>query len=248
MFTNSPLVSVVKLSPNMNSPRNHRIDTLTPHCVVGEFPAASILSDFARPAKQASCNYCIGMEGEVGLCVEEKNRSWCSSNAQNDHRAITIECSSGREHPFVMSNVVIDSLIKLSADCCKRNGIPKLLWRSDKTLIGRVDLQNVTVHRWFSNMRSCPGDFLYDRLYEVADEVNKLLIQDAPATDLDQPFQIRVTQPNLGVYKVPGDYNSITRTALLPSVYTIVKVQDDWGLLKSGAGWVNLNPIFRIGE
>jgi hypothetical protein len=34
-FTNSPLVDYVKISPNRTSPRNHKIDTITIHCVVG---------------------------------------------------------------------------------------------------------------------------------------------------------------------------------------------------------------------
>lgn len=34
-YTNSPLVSYTKLSPNHSGQRTHSIDRITPHCVVG---------------------------------------------------------------------------------------------------------------------------------------------------------------------------------------------------------------------
>ena len=33
-------------------------------------------------------------DGSIGLYVEEKNRSWCSSSNANDQRAITIEVAA----------------------------------------------------------------------------------------------------------------------------------------------------------
>lgn len=35
-YTNSPLVSYTKLSPNHSGQRTHSIDRITPHCVVGQ--------------------------------------------------------------------------------------------------------------------------------------------------------------------------------------------------------------------
>lgn len=245
-MSNSPLVIGQLISPNKTSPRDHKIDVVTPHCVVGHFSAENICRMFQPVARKASCNYAIGDDGEIMLCVDEKDRSWCSSSASNDHRAITIECSCDKYYPFAMNDKVLDSLAKLMADIAKRNNIPELLWKSDKTLIGKVDQQNVTVHRWFSNIRSCPGDFLYERLYEVCGAANKLL--GVSAKDSDEPFRIRVTVPELVVYKTPRDFSSKVPIVLSPGVYTIVKREGDWGLLKSGAGWVCLKPIFAIGE
>lgn len=245
---NSSLVDVTLLSPNFHAPRTHKIDTITPHCVVGFFSAKEICMIFQPTSRQASCNYTIGTEGDVGLCVEEKNRSWCSSSPANDHRAITIECASGRSHPYEMKNETIDSLIRLCVDVCKRNDIPELRWRSDKTLIGQVQKQNITVHRWFAN-KSCPGDYLFDMLYEIADDVNAKL--GAPKDDLlveFQPFTIRINIPNVEVYKNPGNEYEIAKATLTPGFsYTIVEQRGDWGRLKSGAGWVHLNPISKIG-
>lgn len=93
-YTNSSLVSYTKLSPNHSGQRTHSIDRITPHCVVGQLSAESICGCFTSPSRQASCNYGIGTDGRISLCIEEKNRSWCSSSNANDQRAITIECAS----------------------------------------------------------------------------------------------------------------------------------------------------------
>lgn len=173
-MSNSPLISYTKISPNQTSPRNHTIDTITIHCVVGQVSVEALGNAFAPTSKQASCNYGIGSDGRIGMYVEEKDRSWCSSNAANDHRAITIECASDTSHPYAINDKVYNSLIKLCADICKRNNIKELKWKADKTLIGQPDKQNMTVHRWFAN-KACPGDYIYNRLGQIAAEVNVIL-------------------------------------------------------------------------
>lgn len=173
-MSNSPLVSYTKISPNKTSPRNHKIDTITIHCVVGQLSVETLGEVFAKRSKQASSNYGIGTDGRIGMYVEEKDRSWCSSNSANDNRAITIECASDTKHPYVINNKVYNSLIDLCTDICKRNNIDELKWKGDKTLVGKVDVQNMSVHRWFAN-KSCPGDYIYGRLGQIANEVNKRL-------------------------------------------------------------------------
>lgn len=126
--SNSSLVSYTKLSPNHSGQRTHSIDRITPHCVVGQLSAESICGCFTSTDRQASCNYGIGYDGRVSLCVEEKNRSWCSSSNANDQRAVTIECASDKSHPYAMNDKVYTSLINLCVDICKRNGKKKLLW------------------------------------------------------------------------------------------------------------------------
>lgn len=177
-MSNSSRVSYTKISPNKNSPRNHVIDRITPHCVVGQLSAESICGCFTSPSRQASCNYGIGYDGRISLCVEEKDRSWCSSSSANDHRAVTIECASDKTHPYAMTNAVYASLINLCVDICKRNGKKKLLWFGDKnkTLAysPKSDEMVLTVHRWFAN-KSCPGDWLYSRMGDLAAKVTARL-------------------------------------------------------------------------
>ena len=176
-MSNSPLAVYTRLSPNRTHPRNHAIDTITIHCYVGQVTAQSAGAWFAKESAQASCNYVVDKDGKIGLIVDERDRSWCSSSASNDHRAVTIEVASDMVHPYAVTDKAYSALIALCADICKRNGIPKLLWQGDKSLVGQVDRQNLTVHRWFAN-KACPGDYLYSRMGDIAKQVNARLESD----------------------------------------------------------------------
>lgn len=183
-YTNSPLVSYTRLSPNHSGERNHSIDTVTIHCVVGQSSVEGLGEWFSKASTDASSNYGIGYDGRIGLYVEEKNRSWCTSSSSNDHRAITIEVASDAVHPYKVKDVVMESLVNLLTDICKRNNIKQLLWKADKNLIGQVDKQNMSVHRWFSST-ACPGEYLYNKHSEIAAEVNKRLSQEMETTTND---------------------------------------------------------------
>ena len=181
-YTNSKMVAYTKLSPNHSGQRTHAIDRITPHCVVGQCTAEGLGDWFAKSSTQASSNYGIDRDGRVGLYVEEKNRSWCSSSNANDQRAITIECASDTSEPYAFRDIVYQTLIKLCTDICKRNGKKKLIWfgDKDKTLnySPKSDEMILTVHRWFAN-KSCPGNWLYSRLGKLATEVTKQLAGSA---------------------------------------------------------------------
>lgn len=71
-YTNSSLVSYTKLSPNHSGQRTHSIDRITPHCVVGQCSVETLGNIFLPTSRQASCNYGIGVDGRVGMYVEEK--------------------------------------------------------------------------------------------------------------------------------------------------------------------------------
>lgn len=174
-MSNSSLVSYTKISPNKTSPRNHVIDTISIHCMAGNLSVETCGKLFAKSSKQASSNYGIGTDGRIALYVDEKDRSWCTSSASNDNRAITIEVANNGGAPdWPVSDAAMASLIKLCADICKRNGIKELKWQANKNLIGQVDKQNMTVHRWFA-AKACPGNYLYNKHSYIASEVNKLL-------------------------------------------------------------------------
>ena len=163
-YTNSPMVSYTKLSPNHSGQRTHSIDRITPHCVVGQCSVETLGRIFTPTSKQASSNYGIGLDGRVGMYVEEKNRSWCSSSNANDQRAVTIECASDSTEPYAFKDVVYQTLIKLCVDICQRNGKTKLLWLGDKdktlNYAPKANEMILTVHRWFAN-KSCPGNWMY---------------------------------------------------------------------------------------
>ena len=170
-YTNSNLVTYKNITKNKTVNRTHNIDTITIHCFVEQVTAKQGCDFFANTPNECSANYVIGFDGSIGLSVEEKDRSWCSSNRENDMRAITIEVASEKSEPYSVTEKAYNALIKLLVDVCKRNNIKQLLWRNDKSLIGQVDKQNMTVHRWFAN-KSCPGTYLFNKMGEIANSVN----------------------------------------------------------------------------
>ena len=177
-MANSPIVSFTKLSPNHSGKRTCSISRITPHAVVGQLSVERICDCFKDGGRLASCNYCIGADGRIGLCVDEENRSWCSSSRDNDQRAVTIECASDLTEPYTMNDKVYAALVNLCVDICKRNGKKKLLWIAyrDKALNYEVnpDEMLLTVHRWFAK-KSCPGNWLFGKLGDLAQEVNSRL-------------------------------------------------------------------------
>ena len=260
-MSNSTLVDCTRYSPNHSGKRTHALDTLTPHCVVGQLSAETIGDCFPK-GREASCNYGIGYDGRVCLVVDEANRSWCTSSNANDQRAITIECASDKTEPYTMNNAVYEKLILLCADICKRYGKKKVLWlgSKEKTLAytPKSDEMVLTAHRWFAN-KSCPGEWLYSRYGDLANRINALLgtasttpSTPAPAPETGSkntnfpatPFTVRVIVPDLN-YRAQPSMSGAVKGQTGIGTFTIVEVKDGWGRLKSGAGWIYLeNPSY----
>ena len=262
-MSNSPLATYTRITKNKTSPRNHAIDTITIHCIVGQWTAKQGCDYFATTDRQCSANYVVGKDGSIGLSVDEKDRSWCSSNGTNDNRAITIEVASDTTHPYAVTAKAYAALLDLVTDICKRNGIKKLVWSTNKN--DRVNHRNgcnMTVHRDFAN-KSCPGEYLYSRHGEIAAEVNRRLqgasngggvVVTPPAAEKPTggtigatvtPYLVRVKITNLNIRKGPGTNYGATGY-IQPGIYTIVaestgKGAAKWGKLKSGAGWISLD-------
>ena len=128
-FTNSSLISMTRLSPHRNSPRNRPITKITIHHAAGNISLDALGNWLARPATNASYNYGISTDGQIGMFVEERNRSWASSSPANDHQAITIGVAnnSGALN-WTVSQAAFESLINLCVDICQRNGIAELVY------------------------------------------------------------------------------------------------------------------------
>lgn len=222
-MSNSKLVNYTKISPNRNSPRNQGIYIISPHCVVGQVTVERLGEIFASADRDASSNYGIGYDGKVGMYVEEKDRSWCTSSAWNDNRAVTIEVASDTYHPYAITDAAYDTLVDLMVDICERNGKTKILWFGDKektlSYSPKSNEMLITVHRWFDN-KACPGEYIYSRLGKIAEEVNKRL---AGASKPD---------PVIGFVRVAGNdrYNTskgtINRGAPNANAYTLVSGED----------------------
>lgn len=209
-MSNSPLVDYTRISPNKNSPRNHKIDTITIHCVVGQCTVETLGNIFAPTSRQASSNYGVGTDGKIGMYVEEKDRSWCSSNAANDNRAVTIEVASDTKHPYAVNDRAFAALLDLVTDICKRNGIKKLVWSTKKAdRVNHKNGCNMTVHRDYAN-KSCPGDYLYNRHGEIAAEVNRRLgvADTAPDAGAAQGVTVYTVKKGDTLYQIAAKYGT----------------------------------------
>lgn len=239
-MSRSALVDHINISPNSTNPRNHKIDTITIHHMAGKLSVESCGKIFEESSRQASSNYGIDSDGRVGLYVDEQNRSWCTSNRDNDQRAVTIEvanCDTGGEWP--VSKKAYDKLIDLCVDICKRNGIQKLNYTGDAS-------GNLTMHKWFANTL-CPGPYLEKRFPDIAAQVNSRLgsaSEEKPEkeeTQVETPAKsylpelykgckgepVRALQILLigngyscGSYGADGDFGNATKAAVIKFQYS----------------------------
>ena len=262
-MSNSPLVVYTALSP-FKSARKHTIDAVIVHCMAGNLSVETCGKVFQKVGRNASSNYGIGSDGRIALYVDEQYRAWCSggkdkngnvirvngiSGADWDHRAISIEVANdGGEPDWHVSDKAMNSLVDLLADICQRNSIKQLIWKADKKLVGKIDQQNMAVHRWFAN-KSCPGQYLYDKHFWLMEQTNARLGGSQPTpipTPSGLPYKVKITCDTLNVRKGPGTSYPVATQVHKGEVYTITAEQNGWGKLKSGAGWICLKYTIRI--
>lgn len=249
-YTNSGLVEFVKLSPNNSGLRTMKIDRITPHCVVGQLSVETMGAMFAKTSYQASSNYGIGSDGRVGMFVPESTRSWCSSSSANDQRAVTIECASDKTHPYAFNDTVYKKLIKLCTDICQRNGKKKLLWLVDKekTLsynpgAGEMVL---TAHRWFAN-KSCPGDWMYSRMGDLAKRVtDELGGSSNPSGAETAPETGKIYRVQIGAYTKKSNAEKVLRQVTAAGFDAfITDLQEGYYRVQVGAYTVYKNAVAK---
>lgn len=243
-YTNSKLVNYTRISPNRSVNRNHKIDTVSIHCVVGQCSVETLGSIFASTSKEASSNYGIGYDGRIGMYVEEKDRSWCTSSASNDNRAITIEVASDTYHPYRVNDVAYKSLIKLLVDICKRNGIKKLVWSTNKSeRMNHLNGCNMTVHRDYAN-KSCPGDYLYNLHGQIAKEVNAQLGSGTSSTTKKTLYRVRKTWKDVKSQK--GAFNDLSNAKKCADKNKGYSVFDESGKAVYTSKTTNSTSSFKV--
>lgn len=184
-MSNSKLISGTLLTNNCSKPRNHKIDTITPHYMCWYTSAKECCESFVPSSRQASANYCIGKDGEIWLNVEERNRAWTSGSSSNDNRAVTIECANymDSQRYSVLPDCVWNSLVNLCVDICKRNGKKRLVYRGAANYAGLTDTEMLlTMHKWFQDT-DCPGQWLSTQFARLANEVTAKLEGGAPSPE-----------------------------------------------------------------
>lgn len=239
-YTNSPLVAYTKISPNRSVPRNQPITKITIHHMAGIMSVEQFGGLVANPARQMSSNYCIGSDGRIGLFCPESDRSWCSSSAWNDNRAITIEVSNCQVgEPWAISDKVYGSLIKLCVDICERNGIKKLEFTGDRN-------GSLTYHYMFA-ATACPATWIKNHTQDICNKVNAQLNDITPTKVESKELYTKTLTSGTPIYKEIG--KPMTGSINATTKYTIIEEKTveniKYGKLKSGAGWVEIEKLKR---
>lgn len=195
-YTNSSLVTQTKLLTNGHyNPRTGPIEGITIHHNAGVCSVKSLLDYAYNTTREMSFNYCVN-DDDIGLSVEEKYRAWTSGNRANDYRCVTIEvCNSSNGGNWPISDKSMNTLIKLCADICTRNGIKKLYFDGTTTA-------TLTRHNMFQDT-NCPGPYIEQHTQYICDEVNKLI-----GTDVVDPTPVPTPNMYEVVVKLKGYYTA----------------------------------------
>lgn len=258
-MSNSSLAVYKKISAFKSAPRSKTITKITPHHVAGNLTIESTGQVFQTPGRNASSNYGIGSDGRVGMYVEEKDRSWCSSSAANDNAALTIEVANNSGSPnWTISVAAWEALVKLCVDMCQRN--PGIKQKNGRPGIYCDDTPNdsLTFHRYFL-ATGCAQPYIWNRRQQLCEEVNKRLgVSETPVTPTPpsdntfEPYRVKVSISDLSIRKGPGTIYSRTGKFTGKGVFTIVSESKGtgstkgWGKLKSGAGWISLDYAAKL--
>lgn len=168
-MSNSPLIDGTLLTNNCTKPRNRKITHIVVHYMAGYISAKRCCELFVPASRRASANYCIGKDGEIWLNVDERNRAWTTGSGEIDNKAVTIECANYMDawRYGELPATTWDSLVRLCADICERNGIDQLTFTGDKR-------GNLHMHKWYQDT-DCPGPWLEKNFTRLVNEVNVIL-------------------------------------------------------------------------
>ena len=187
-----------------NSRQGNKVDKIVIHHAASVISVEQLGQVFS--IRNSSATYGIGSDGRVGQYVPEQYRPWTTSSWTIDKRAITIEvsnCETGGD--WKVSDKVLEVLIELVADICRRNGIKKCSYTGTKNGV-------LQMHKWYANT-ACPGPYLGGKFPYIADEVNKLLKAekgDDVTMVLKDGFQnFQYSGANLKVYKGHDDFKGL---------------------------------------
>ena len=183
-MSNSNLVDLVSYSPNHSGTRENHITKIAIHHTAGVLTAAGIGNVFKSTSRQASCNYGIGNDNRIVLVVDEANRAWTTSSAWCDNRAVTIEvsnCKNGGN--WLVSDRVLNTLIDLVTDICRRNEIKNCTYTGWKDGV-------LQMHKWYAST-SCPGPYLGSKFSYIAREVNKRLRGGSATSTSNNLYRVR---------------------------------------------------------
>lgn len=215
--------------------KGYKICKITPHHMSGVLSGSQCAKIFQNSKRNASANYCIGVNGDIVCSVEEENRAWTSSSSWNDCQAITIEVSNNKMGgKWTVSNASWNSLVKLCVDICKRYNF-KLKYDGTKN-------GSLTRHNMYANT-DCPGPYLQSKFPELVKEVNKQLENKEEKKNFKK-YYIKVTANVLNVREGAGTNYKVVKTIKKGEKWLIRDEKNGWGKIR--IGWIKLSYTKKV--
>lgn len=225
-----------RTTQHWNGRFGNKICKITPHYMAAPMSGRQCADYFARNQRQASSNYCIGINGDIACSVDEENAAWTSSSWWNDSQAITIECGNIDNTTGEMTPATWNSLVNLCVDVCKRYG-----FRLNYT---GTSAGSLTMHKMYA-ATACPGAWLEARMPQLAKEVNARL--DGSSVNVSTPTATPKPTCKYGIG------SKVTANTLWTQSHGGRKVTGKWSgtitrviagtehpyLLNNGTGWTN---------
>ena len=192
-MSNSELVSYTRLLYYYTKMNNKQNNKITIHHMAGNLSLKQVGDVFVN--RKSSANYAIDSKGNIGLYVNECDRSWASASWDNDSQAVTIEVANNKLDPeWTISDKAMKALINLCVDICQRNNIKELVFTGDKN-------GTLTYHYMFANT-ACPGPYIKSKTTYICECVNALL--KGQDVQVKSPIKSTKTNEEIAVEVIRG--------------------------------------------
>lgn len=228
---------------NSNRPAS-QIKFLVIHYVGAVSSAENNANYFYSTYRGASAHYFVD-ENSIWQCVEENDTAWhCGTTGRyyNDCRnsnSIGIEMCCKNNGNWYFEEATVNNTVALAQEICKRYGIDR----------------NHVVRHYDVTRKNCPEPYVrdsaawnsfLDRVFGASQPSQP----STPAAPVENPtgsYTVTITTAVLNVRANHTTNSAINTQVKKGEVYTIVETNGDWGRLKSGAGWINLNYTSKNG-
>lgn len=168
-------------------------------------------------------------------------RPWaCGSGKRGSYNNSHIQfeiCEDGLDNAEYFNKVYLEA-VEFCVYLCRMYNIDveKIVCHSEAHKLGYAS-NHADVMHWFPKFGKSMTTFRQDVSNLLKGNVKQDTIPKATDT-----FTIRKDTPeSLNIRSGPGSQYNIVGKITTNAIYTIVEVKGDWGKLKSGAGWINLN-------
>ena len=143
------------------------------------------------------------------------------------------------EEPIKENTFALGDEVKLIAGATYANGKSVPAWVFKKKLYVRQVSSNGNITISTVKIGAITGVVKPESLIPYSEE----LPEEAPKFE---PYLVKVTGGIISVRSGPGNGYKINTQIKKNGVYTIVEEKNDWGKLKSGAGWIPLNYTKKL--